>query len=387
MRFVLAPVFLGALLAVFVAQSSAASTPPPCSSGGLDSAAIDRINALGWDLIHEFTGKSAGRRLLVAPAGAWITYATMFSADPQQDADELREYMAILGYSDAATARRRVGADVASIRHSLSADGVEAAQRLFIDRNGKPPHLTQAPIFSSPCFEYDQTALEEWSSAHTHALVASKFHGVAGGFLSAIGSEAMFFDGKRSSGAGSTQTVGSLILTTFEGGAHSFQSYSVQSYFENNQGVQGAEILLSGSALTAYLMTAPDNKTMSMFESGLDAKGWRDMAKRFEPRYGAVAATLDLQTVLYYTDFKAPTRILGSFGGLLSVLSQDGHAVLDNDAMKFAVVTNFQISDPPCCADAMPTTSPSNPVFMTTVAPMLLVIQDRSGLVLFAVAT
>lgn len=387
MRLVLAPVFLGALLAMYVAQSSAADAPPPCASGSVDSAAIDRVNTLGWDLIHEFTGKSGGRRLFLSPAGAWITYATMFSAEPQQDADELREYMAILGYSDAAAARRQVSPDVASIRRSLSIDRVEEAQRLFLARNGEPPHLTQAPIFSPACFESDQSAIEDWSHAHTHGLVSSEIHDVAGGFLSAIGSQALYFDGKRSSVAGSVQPVGSLNLTTVEGGADIARSYSERGYFENDQGVQGVEIPLSGSALTAILLTAPDSKTMFMFETGLDAKRWRDITLRFAPRYGAVAARLDLQTALYLTDFKAPTRILGSFGGLVSVLSQDGHAILDDDAMEFAVVTNVQIDDPPCCTDAMPTTSPANPFFMTTIAPMLLVVQDRSGLVLFVVAT
>jgi hypothetical protein len=386
MLLVLAPMFLGALLAVH-ATPLAAGASPPCSSGSLDSAAIYRVNSLGWDLIHEYTGKSGARRLLVSPVGAWITYATMFSAEPLQDADEQSEYTAILGYTSAAAARRQAGADVASIRHSLSADQVEAAQRLFLAGSGAPPHLTRAPIFSQPCFEYDQAALGQWSPTHTHALVASTIRDVAGGFLSAVGSQALYFDGKPSSQTASTQAIGSLDLTTFEGGADISQSYSERGYFEDDHGVQGVEIPLSGSALTAYLFTAPDSESMFMFETGLDAKEWRNTTTRFSPRYGAVAATLDLETALYYDDFKAPTRILGSFGGTLSVLSQDGHAILDADAMKFAVVTNFQIDDPRCCTDAMPTTSPANPFFMTTVAPMLLVIQDRFGLVLFVVAT
>jgi hypothetical protein len=55
--------------------------------------------------------------------------------------------------------------------------------------------------------------------------------------------------------------------------------------------------------------------------------------------------------------------------------------------MKLAIVTNFQIDSPPCCTDAMPTTSPANPFFMTTIAPMLFVVQDQSGLVVFVIAT
>ncbi len=387
MRLDLAPVILGVLLVVCFEQSSAASTLPSCSSGNMDSAAIDRINSLGWDLVHEYTGESGGRRLFISPVGAWITYATMFSAEPQQDADELREYTAILGYPDAVVARQQAGADVASVRHSLSVDRVEAAQRLSLAGNGEPPHLTQAPIFSPPCFEYDQTALEEWSAAHTHSLVASATRNVAGGFLSAIGSLSLYFDGQRPSDTASTQAIGGLTLTTIEGSADVSQTYSEHDYFENNQGVRGVEISIVGSVLTAYLLTAPDSETMFLFETSLDVRGWRNTTQQFAPHYGTVAATLDLQTALYYDDFKEPTRYVGAFGGTLSVLSQDGHVVLDTDAMKFAVVTNFQIDNPSCCTDALPTTSPVTPFFMTTVAPMLLVIQDRTGLVLFVVAT
>ena len=370
------------LVAIGLPVQPAIAAAPACSSGVLDAAAIQRVDSLGWNLLHFSAAEANSKAFLLSPVGAWVTYATLFNADPGGSMDELNAYNSLLGYSSIEGARQNTASDISAMRHVVSDDHVEIAQHLIVDRSS----LTVArssPSLESPCVEISNRPIEAWTSDHTHSLISSSIGDPAGGFPSAYGSQAMYLLGKPDTGNAAEQTLGSETVTTVEGGQAIGQPLAQYSHYSSNEGIQGVAEPIAGSRVTMYLFSAPDRSSMLEFEDGLNQTTWPATIEKFQPAQGAVAAQLDLRSLVYLRDYGIKGQFVDSLGGTVMYLAQEGRAVIDDTGIKFAVVSNFQVDNPDCCTDAMPTTLPEDPFFVNAIAPVLIIVQDRSGLVLF----
>lgn len=392
-------------IATFLAVSSPVHAIQ-CSTS-ISPAVRARLHNMTWPEVASSARDSKTGAFVVAPAIEWLLSATLFAGRAaivipngvEHGNQEIPvtppvDYLPALGYDDVAAAQSSIVDDVSGVARMLDADGVRVAIGLFLGPMTSMPAPART-ILERKCIEVIRRPLtiendwhivaprsaNEWTSRHTGGLVteAVREEEGIGGFDAGYAVGAATIQAVLEQPVADRQKVGALFVPAASGSQEERDERVYRYFADATAGLQGVAIGIRPRG-TLYAITSTTRDGLQTFETSLTDATWQATKSRFRRAQGAVF----LGSAFSMESYRS-TNGVDAFGGSATAPSLKSTFIARDSLLEAGVTIDVVIKNPSCCSDAAPTPAGLPPLHFTmkTGGPVLYVLEDANGLVLF----